>query len=420
MAFLWSLVLWAGVHLTVYEANLAVVEETRSFPLKAGPQTLRLSDLPPNLDPQTVSLHLPGVRLRALRFHRRLAEPQRVLDLWRGQRVTLLLRSGEAITGTLWSADPSGYVVQTRRGAVVVPRDPVLQVEGPWPEDSLAQTPFLKCLVEAPKEGTYPGTLRYHISGLSWQVRYRADLRDHRLDLQGTVWLSNRTEHTYRNASLFVVYVELHRVTPTPMFTAEARGVKAQAPSREQPVAEYHLYPVPGTHTLPAQSDLQIPLLDAHHLPMHQEYWYRYGTQISWWLVFQVPEQPLPAGVVAVYQDHEGRPVLVGEDQIRHTPAGDTLALRLGTAFDLRAREERAAEERVGGHLWRTTWHLRFWNFKGESVEIRVLREMPRGAELVDSRPVSPVKQWARQLEFRVSVPARGTADLSYTLQYPR
>ena len=50
-------------------------------------------------------------------------------------------------------------------------------------------------------------------------------------------------------------------------------------------------------------------------------------------------DRPLPGGVARIYQpDSAGRPQLVGEASMEHTPAGRDLRLAAGVAFDLTAR----------------------------------------------------------------------------------
>ena len=45
---------------------------------------------------------------------------------------------------------------------------------------------------------------------------------------------------------------------------------------------------------------------------------------------------PLPAGVARLYQaDAAGRPQLIGEARVGHTPAGSSVTLDAGPAFDL-------------------------------------------------------------------------------------
>ncbi len=420
---LWlSLALVAGMHLTVYESDLAVVEESRVFSLNSGVQTLRIADLPNTLDPHTVSLSLPHAQVLALTYHRGLTDPQRWADQFVGHQVTAVLKDNEVVQGKLLQVAPNGLVLQTDRGVSVIPREHLLRLEGPSPAGP--QVPLLEATVRADRAGTHHGLLTYHTAGISWQARYRAILnRSDRLDLQGFVWLSNRTDHTFEDASLALVSGQVRRVGPPVEFGAlapEARGVKALGAPAEMPFAEYHLYTVPGTHTLPAQADLQIPLWTVQGVPLRQEYRYTRGEQITWTLVFRVPDKPMPAGIVQVYQEHQEHAVLVGEARIPHTPAGDTLRLDLGNAFDLKAREALVEDQRVGGSLWQSTWQITLWNFKSEPCTVRVIRDVPRGYELVASHPVPPVRKRARQLEFRVEIPAHGKTVLTYTLQYRR
>jgi hypothetical protein len=129
---------------------------------------------------------------------------------------------------------------------------------------------------------------------------------------------------------------------------------------------------------------------------------------------------PLPGGVARLYQaDAAGRPQLVGEATIGHTAAGRSVTLDAGQAFDLTAVRTQTAYSTRRDSL-RTvafaSFSVTLSNAKDSAVTIDVLES--RGGEwavLASSVPAERVS--ATTTRFRVQVPARGEATLTYRIR---
>ena len=135
-------------------------------------------------------------------------------------------------------------------------------------------------------------------------------------------------------------------------------------------------------------------------------------------------DRPLPGGVARVYQaDSAGRQQLVGEARIDHTPAGEDLRLVAGTAFDLTASRvqtsysSRRDSTKAG---WRTIatadYRVTLRNATDSATTIEV-REERYGEWTVLSSSVPADKFSSTVTRFRVRVPARGEAVLTYRLR---
>lgn len=125
-----------------------------------------------------------------------------------------------------------------------------------------------------------------------------------------------------------------------------------------------------------------------------------------------------------MYQaDSAGRQQLVGEAAIDHTPAGEDLRLVAGTAFDLTARRvqtsytSRRDSTKAG---WRTIatadYRVTLRNATDSATAIDV-REERYGEWTVLSSSVPADKISSTVTRFRVRVPARGEAVLTYRLR---
>ncbi|MFL5511328.1 MAG: DUF4139 domain-containing protein, partial [Gemmatimonadales bacterium] len=136
-------------------------------------------------------------------------------------------------------------------------------------------------------------------------------------------------------------------------------------------------------------------------------------------------DRPLPAGVARLYQpDSSGGLQLIGEASMDHTPAGNDLRLNAGNAFDLTARRvqtsyitRRDSTKARGVHTVATAdYRVTLKNATDSATTIAVEEE--RAGEwsvLASSAPAEKVSSTLTR--FRVRVPARGEAVLTYRIR---
>jgi hypothetical protein len=138
-------------------------------------------------------------------------------------------------------------------------------------------------------------------------------------------------------------------------------------------------------------------------------------------------DRPLPGGTVQLYQaDTDGRPQLVGEAAIDHTPAARDLRVQSGDAFDLtaeRVQTEYSVEQLPPARrglpaTQRVTasYRVTLTSAKAEAVTVDV-REVHAGEWRVTASSVRSEKLSSSEVRFRVPVPGNGTATLTYTVQ---
>jgi len=138
-------------------------------------------------------------------------------------------------------------------------------------------------------------------------------------------------------------------------------------------------------------------------------------------------DRPLPGGTVQLYQaDSAGRLQLVGEARSDHTAPGRDLRVQSGDAFDITADRVQTdynqepippakrglpARQRITA-----SYRVTISNAKSEAVTVDV-REARFGVWHVTDSSVAAEKLSATEVRFRVAVPARGDATLTYTVQ---
>lgn len=429
-----------AVAVAVYSSGRALVSETRRVELAGGRMRLGLADVLPTLEPETVQPVLPaeGVRLLEQMFLNDVASPQTLLEHSVGKTLTLELAA-------------AGGGTRTVRAVLLSPQGPIWQigdeiVTGLHPEairlpavpGELVLRPTLRWTLETAKAGPATLGLSYFAGGLSWRADYAlvVSADGTRGTLRGWATVRNDTDAALGQAQLALVAGEPHRATgPRPPGPPRMQAMVAGAALPAETVGELHLYRLPAPVNLPAHSTLQVTLLDAPGLDLEPSYVLEGNTAVfrmsipagqptpqpvHYYLSFrnQPPAGvPLPAGTVRVFTaDGRGQLTWLGEDTIPHTPAGETVRLLVGDAFDLVAERTQTDFRRLGERVYESAFAITLRNHRDRAVTIEVREPVGGSWEVVDSS-LTPHRLDAFTLGFSVPVPAGGATTLRYRIR---
>jgi hypothetical protein len=224
---------------------------------------------------------------------------------------------------------------------------------------NLRSRPTLSVTVDATNGGTRPLTLSYLTPGLSWKSDYVAlfDEKAGKLDVQGWITLTNNTGTTFSNAHALLVAGEVAQLQQGGnYYNNHATRPRGNRPGTESGtgdrLGDYHIYPIEGRTTIANAQTKQVSFLDASGVPASKGYEFRNDwlgasnepQSVASVLKFSNARasgigEALPAGTVRVYmRDAHGQAQFIGESEIPHTPAGSTLALHTGDAFDIKVQ----------------------------------------------------------------------------------
>jgi hypothetical protein len=269
----------------------------------------------------------------------------------------------------------------------------------------------------------------YFTDGASWSARYQVLLGGAGTgSVQGQAVI-NPGPLRVSGAQIQLLAGQINVATPPAgyagrrerMMVGAVAEAAVAAPPEQQKVGEFHLYTLPGTWALEPGIVRSIALFEPMEAKVSRGY--EVHGQIPYWgglpqngqeeeppvaVIYTVArprktpvgETPLPAGVVRLFQsDSGGRAQLIGEAAIDHSPAGEDLRLNAGTAFDLTAKRVQTTyatrRDSLPDHRWRTI----------ATADYRVT--LTNARERLSST----------RTRFRVSVPADGSATLSYRVR---
>lgn len=131
-------------------------------------------------------------------------------------------------------------------------------------------------------------------------------------------------------------------------------------------------------------------------------------------------EADLPAGRVRVYQeDVDGAALLIGEDQLDHTPRGENVRLYVGDAFDIVGERIQTEFRRPSERSLEETFEITLRNHKDEAATVRVVEHLFRWSEWKILETTDDYERLdSATIEFRLGVPANGERTLGYTVRY--
>jgi hypothetical protein len=364
------------VSLTIYNNDLALVQDVRQMSLPTGRTRQEFPDVSAAIRPETVTLNAGGTGIVEQNFDYDLLTPEKLMDKAVGQTVTVV-RTNPA-TGA--ETRESATILANNGGTVVRIGDRIevlnqygARVIFPSLPAGLRARPTLSVTLDTTTPGSRPVSLSYLSRGFGWKADYVAlfDEAAGKIDVQGWITLNNNSGTTFGQAKVLLVAGAVGQDNngyqsyrpQRPVMPGNRPGT--QTANRES-LGDFYVYPIAGRTTVANAQQKQVSFLDVAGAPATKAYHFRNG-----WLQNQTEPQSadtvlrfstaresglgdaLPAGTVRVYmRDSRGQPQFIGENGIDHTPMGSALALKTGEAFDVKVQPMLEKRDRIDSGEW--------------------------------------------------------------------
>ncbi|HEY0132195.1 MAG TPA: DUF4139 domain-containing protein [Allosphingosinicella sp.] len=427
---------------TIYNQNLALVQDTRQLNLPAGRSRQEFPNVSGQISPETVTLSGQGVGIVEQNFDFDLLSPSKLMEKAVGEEITLLRTNPATGAETRERARVlavNGGVVLQIGNRIEVLRDDGLPVRAIFDRvpENLRARPTLSVTLESARAGARPVTLSYLTPGMSWKADYVTlfDEAAGKIDVQGWVTLTNTTGTTFDNADTLLVAGNIggrggydsdgggYRPPPPP-----GNRPGTETPGRES-LGDFLLYPLKERTTIANQQTKQVSFLDVSGAAGRRAYVFRnswLGTldqAASADTVLQFSSSrnqglgdALPAGTVRVYmKDSRGNAQFIGENQIGHTPMGSDVAITTGQAFDVKVQPVVEKRERLSSGRWRTTMRYTLTNARPQPATVDVIQAGLWGDVRIADESLKSIRRSADEAMWRVTVPANGEATVTAT-----
>jgi len=444
-----------GVELTVYNRDLALVKDVRTFTLEEGENEVRFSNVASRIEPASVhviSLTDPeGTVVLEQNYEYDLVSTRKLLSKYVDREIALTTSQGNTYVGTLLSGADDA-ILATAQGIKVIRLAQIQEFSFPDLPEGLITKPTLVWLLLAGQAGEQQVRVAYLTGGIGWRADYIALLAadDESLSLTGWVTLDNKSGATYERARLKLVAGDIHRaLQPVYMLDMAEKAVVRPTPApevEERAFFEYHIYEVKRPVTVRDQQTKQIEFVSAPDVEVEKVFVYeaspmfapRYGgaiiepdygvhteKKIQVRLEFANKEEgglglPLPQGTIRVYkEDVDGGAELVGEDRIDHTAKDEELSLYLGNAFDIVGERLQTKFRQISEKIIEESYEITLRNHKAEDVTVRVIEHLFRAqdAEIIASS-VGYEMLDANTVQYEIEAKADGEAKVEYTVRY--
>ena len=425
------------ISMTIYNSNVALIEEVRTLDPGIGRARLELRDVSAGIRPETVTLTADGLSIVEQNFDFDLLTPEKLMEKAVGRQVQIVRTNpgnGQEVTETATVLSVNqGVVLQIDDRIEVLRADgaPTRVIFDKVPE-TLRARPTLSVTVASDRAGPREARLSYLSTGLSWKADYVAlfDEKAGKLDLQGWVTLTNRSGTTFNDAQTQLVAGEINMVRTNSQVRARSTRGPGQEPGGNR-IGDYYVYPLKDRTTIADKQTKQVGFLDVTGASARKTYEYR----AEWFESLSDPDHAasvvrfensvnsglgseLPAGVVRVYmRDHEGKPTFVGENDITHTPQGSEVSVEIGKAFDITVQPTLLSHERAS--FWRSRYKMEYVirNAKDEDVTIELRQAGLWRNGKVSSESLKSRRVDATTLEWTIPVRANGESKLTFSVE---
>ena len=300
--------------LTIYNQDFAVIRQELPLELKAGVNSVRVTDITMHLEPDSVILRDPTGKepIQVLEQNYRadpVSEPL-LLSLFEGKMLDfLVLRDNkqELVSGKIIRSGyvPHSLMAMRQYGSQYYQaqmayaqggsEQPIVEVEGklrfglpgtplfPALGDDTVLKPTLQWLLATSNPGPLRAEFSYVTGGLTWEADYNivAPEKGNAVDIVGWVTMDNQSGKGFRNARIKLMAGDVNKIQPwqaSQMVIVNGGmggGIAGPVPAvTERTFDEYHLYTLARPTTLDDRETKQVEFIRAANVSTSQVYVY--------------------------------------------------------------------------------------------------------------------------------------------------
>ncbi|UCG78432.1 MAG: hypothetical protein JSV21_00930 [Nitrospirota bacterium] len=432
------------ITLTVYNYDIAFISELRNIELPSGRVELTFYDIPSSIIPASARLEaLDGTGKLSLienRYEYDLSDELKLSSKYVGKEVKLLFI--DPVTGRESTKDAT-LLKPGRKPVLRIGKDIVFDMPGkilyPPLSDDVFGAPAIIWVLDNGSEG--PRLLRttYLARSISWEANHTLMLSqdESSADLSSTVTMYNSSGMNFLNAKLILIAGEINLETGSAESEISySKPMSREADVIEEKVFEYYSYELERRYDLMNEERKNLMFRRFSDVPLVKKFFiegdealyfsqYRQGVaRGSAGVMLELKNgvdsgigKPLPAGIIRVYkEDSGGRVQFVGEDRIEHSPPGELIRIRTGSAFDIVTERKQTDWLRIAEGVFESSIEVKIRNYKNEDVVITVIEPVP-GDWMVLKTSHDFRKTSSDVLEFDIGVPAGKEAVLDYRIR---
>ncbi len=341
--------------ITIYNNNLAHINESQKISLKEGLQEIKFANLPNSILVDSISpIFEDGVKLISQSYKNNPLSIRNLLKENLNQEVEFYSKDREKklLKGKLININPT--IIESSNKYYIVDSNSIIFNKLP---KNIDYKPYLIWKVDSKKAKRSSVELSYLLNGINWSSNYTATLKDGTLNLKAWATIINKSGKEFKDANIELIagVVNRHRGNIAPMARMYEKKVLAMEASADvamapKSISGYHIYKLPGKISLLNKQSQQIVMLEAKNIKYkryavaNNSYFNRYQERkinFSQQIKFKNSKDnalglPLPQGLVRVYKSKH----YLGDSQIGNTPKDEKITLNIGQMFDVVGKQK--------------------------------------------------------------------------------
>jgi len=335
--------------LLIYNSNVALVHEERNLDVTKEDTSITYEGVAPTLNTDSINVSLdPSLTLYSQQFRFDKLTQAKLLQAYIGKKVEVrLLKDGnsfQVVAATLLAYNGATSIVRTIDYKILtVKSDNIIFDDIP---QELITKPSLVWNIKAHKDLHSQMKLDYLINNISFKSNYILNIDANSSELLGWITIDNHSGKRFENTKLSLLAgdVNFHKENIHPNYK-RAMLMDATPVVKEQAFEGYHFYKIPFNVTIANNEKTQIRFVNEHNISTQRVYsatlsnpLYFHGQRkvsINQFISLEGLAIPLPKGTIRSYSKLDNQTILIGENQISHTPKNSAIKLNIGKNFDL-------------------------------------------------------------------------------------
>lgn len=437
--------------LTIYNNNLAVVNQIYSDECKKGDFEITINNMPQTIISDSINLSPDEyLRLKMISYKNENTD-------YIKQNVSILTKDNTIITGVLYKFDGENYIIRNEKDEyLLISKGYINYINyGKFDEidfrNRMLNNGILKLELNSNKSGSCKIAINYLLNNILWSASYDAFINEDEsnLSLNGRVVITNNSGYNFKNSRIKLIAGSINRTySGEGMFFTKAiameKSTLSQPSDNEEGIkpsafSDYYSYDLPLKEiSINNAQSLSFDIFSRKGIKFKKIYlykpqidlWYfydnmknyRYDKNLTSKLIFKNNKEnsldiPLPEGKIRVYKKAGDFLSLIGEDNLKHTPVDSEIEINLGKAFDISGERKILRHEKIRQNVYRDTIQIKIKNKKNERIEVKVKEYLWGNWKIINSTHKYETLD-ANNIEFNLNAGARTDTTIEYSVEY--
>jgi len=394
--------------ITIYKDEFGLVRQPVSFQLKSGFNKILYSNIPHEIDLNSILLSIPNLKINYQGFYENNLESISFLKNQIGKKISVTNKENKQIKGSLINIENSWLSIKSGGKINFINISDISLIESPIKKNYSLIHPTIEWDVNVKSNGNFEGELIYISKGFNWSSNYQLIMDSDELNakLISKSVINNNTNQDYNNLKVNLVEGNLKIIDDK--FIED----------------DYVIYPIENKIFLSKNDNIVTSLFPENKIKFNRTYLFENTELIkkSEPLLLEISfkndssqiNNIIPSGKLNIYQKSKtGKIIYKGENKINQTDIGEKVILQSGRADNVFGKREivnidqkKKSEE--------VTILIELKNNRNEAINVKI-KEHIFGNWVIRNPSHDYRKINSNTIEFNLLLNGLETETISYT-----